>query len=132
MKGGELIREARKRVGLTQRELAERLGTTQAVIARWELGRTSPPFERVVEAIRACGLELSVRITKSDPEHALLVEENLRLSPRDRLNRLTSSRSAMDELAAKVRRREQPRADNQSEVENLEKKLRRRQEKNDL
>jgi hypothetical protein len=38
----------------------------------------------------------------------------------------------MDELAAKVRRKEQPPIDDRSAVENLEEKLRRRQEKNDL
>lgn len=128
MRGGELIREARKRSGLSQQELAERLSTTQAVIARWELGRTSPSFERVVEAIRACGLELSVRITKPDPEHALLVEENLRLSPSQRLDRFTSSRSALKDLATKVQRRADRSRDTRTAVEKVEEKLRRRQD----
>ncbi len=126
MKGGELIREARKRMGLSQRELAERLGTTQAVIARWESGRMSPSFERVVEAIRACGLDLSVRITRPDHEHALLLEENLRLTPEERLERFTSSRSAIDDLVAKVQRKAD-RYPNKSAVEKLEEKLRRSQ-----
>lgn len=124
MKGGELVREARKRAGLSQHELAERLSTSQAVIARWELGRTSPSFERVVEAIRASGLELSVRITKPDPEHALLVEENLRLSPKQRLERFTSSRTALEELAAKVRRNAGA-LERRTAVERVEDKLRR-------
>ncbi len=100
-----MISEARKRAGLSQRELAELIATTQPVIARWEGGRTSPPFQRVVEAIRACGFDLAVRIVARDDEHALLVQENLRLSPKQRLDRLAASRSAIDELAAKVRRR---------------------------
>jgi transcriptional regulator with XRE-family HTH domain len=128
MRGGNLIREARKRARLSQQELAERLSTTQAVIARWELGRTSPSFERVVEAIRACGFDLAVRIVRPDTEHALLVEENLRLSPQERLDRLTSSRSAIEDLAAKVRRGQDRSIDNRSAVEKLEEKLRRRQE----
>ncbi|MBA2724960.1 MAG: helix-turn-helix transcriptional regulator [Actinobacteria bacterium] len=124
MSGGELVREARKRAGLSQRELAERFGTTQAVIARWESGQTSPSFERVVQAIRACGLELSVRITKPDHDHALLIEENLRLSPQQRLERLITSRSAIEELVAKVRRSDQP-SSQRSPAERLEERLRR-------
>ncbi len=105
MQGGELIREARKRAGLSQRALAELMGTTQPVIARWERGRTSPPFGRVVDAIRACGFDLAVRIVTRDDEHALLVQENLRLSPQQRLERLYAGRSAIDKLAAKVTRK---------------------------
>ncbi|MDQ3771054.1 MAG: helix-turn-helix domain-containing protein [Actinomycetota bacterium] len=104
MLGGELIREARKRAGLSQRELAEFMATTQPVIARWESGKSSPSFQRVVAAVRSCGFDLAVRIVARDDEHALLVQENLRLSPKQRLERLTSSRSTIDELAAKVRR----------------------------
>lgn len=105
MNGGELIREARRRAGLTQRELAELLGTAQPVIARWESRRTSPAFDRVVEAIRACGFDLAVRIVARDNEHALWIEQNLSLSPRDRLERLRAGKSAIDDLAAKVSRR---------------------------
>ena len=132
MRGGDLIREARKRAGLSQRELAERLMTTQAVVARWESGRTSTSFDRVLEAVRACGLELSVRITKQDAEHALLVEENLRLSPQERLDRFTSSRTAVDALAAKVQRRQSQPAQGRPAEEELEEKLRRRQGHDDV
>lgn len=127
MRGGDLIREARKRAGLSQQDLAERLGTSQSVIARWELGRTSPSFERVAEAIRACGFELSVRITNPDPEHALLVEENLRLSPKQRLDRMTSSRSALQDLAGKVQRKGDRPVGARSAAEEVEEKLRLRQ-----
>jgi transcriptional regulator with XRE-family HTH domain len=106
MYGGELIREARKRAGLTQRELAELLNTTQPVIARWETGTASPSFERVVEAVRACGFDLAVRIVSRDDEHALWVQQNLRLTPIERLTQFQSGKSAIDRLTAKVTRRE--------------------------
>jgi DNA-binding transcriptional regulator YiaG len=35
----EQIRSIRKRMGMTQEEFAERLGTYQEVISRWERGR---------------------------------------------------------------------------------------------
>lgn len=105
MHGGELIREARKRAGLTQHELAQRLGTTQPVIARWESGRTGVAFRRVVEAIRACGLDLGVRIVTADDQHALLIEDNLRRTPVERLDRLAESQAGIAELVASVRAR---------------------------
>jgi ribosome-binding protein aMBF1 (putative translation factor) len=45
--------EARARAGLTQEELAQRMNTKQAVIARLESGRTKPStrtLERIAEA----------------------------------------------------------------------------------
>ena len=50
MRGGELIREARTRAGLTQTELSERTGRDRSVIARWEQGVISPP----VDSLLAC------------------------------------------------------------------------------
>lgn len=105
MRGGEVIREARKRADLTQRELAELLGTTQAVIARWETGARSPTFERVVAAVRACGFDLSVRIVARDDQHHLLVTEMLKMTPRERLHRVAQSGSAIEHLRSKVRHR---------------------------
>lgn len=104
MHGGELVREARKRAALTQADLAERLGTTQPVVARWESGRSDPSFRRVAEAIRACGFDLAVSIATPDEGHALLIEDNLRFHPADRLRRQVQGQAALAALAAKVRR----------------------------
>jgi DNA-binding transcriptional regulator YiaG len=38
----ENIRELRKHLGLTQREMADRLGTRQQTISEWELGLYQP------------------------------------------------------------------------------------------
>lgn len=105
MHGGELVREARKRAGLTQQDLAERLKTTQPVIARWESGRTSPAFRRVVEAIRACGLDLSVRVVTYDDQHEVLIDRNLRETPPDRLRRQVEGQAGIEKLLAAVGRR---------------------------
>ena len=60
--GPELVREARTRAGLTQAELARRVGTSQPAIARIEAGRSQPSFDRVVELLRACGFDLLVHL----------------------------------------------------------------------
>ena len=100
MQGGEIIREARHRAGLSQKQLAERLGTTQSVITRWETGRRSPTFEALVRAVRACGLDLAITLAAADPDHELMLRENLRLSPAQRLERLTEQVAGLDELAS--------------------------------
>jgi transcriptional regulator with XRE-family HTH domain len=56
--GGDLIREARRRAGLTQTELALRAGTVQPAIARWESGRTAVSLDDVRRLVRLCGFEL--------------------------------------------------------------------------
>ena len=105
MRSGEIVREARRRARLSQRELADLLGTTQPVIARWEAGTSSPAFDRVVEAVRACGLDLAVRVVARDDQHALLVRQNLVLTPAQRLERLRAGRAAVEDMAARAQRR---------------------------
>ena len=58
------IREARDRAGLTQEELAERLGTTQSAVARWEKGDVSPRLDTFERALGACGLTLRLAPTR--------------------------------------------------------------------
>jgi predicted transcriptional regulator len=53
--GNDLLWEARKRASLTQRELAEKAGTTQSAIARIETGHSTPSFDSVVRLVRLCG-----------------------------------------------------------------------------
>lgn len=64
--GADLIVEARRRAGLTQRELAERAGTTQSSIARWESGRSEPSFANVIRLLRLCGFVLDVHLEVYD------------------------------------------------------------------
>jgi transcriptional regulator with XRE-family HTH domain len=64
--GNDLVREARKRARLTQRELAEKAGTTQSAIARLESGKTAPSFDQVLRLVRLCGMDLLVNVQEYD------------------------------------------------------------------
>lgn len=88
MASSTLIREARLRAGLTQTELAERLGTTQSSIARWEGGGSQPSVETLQRIVRACGLELAFSLVVPDEQEARLLDANLELSPEQRLDQL--------------------------------------------
>jgi ribosome-binding protein aMBF1 (putative translation factor) len=58
-----LIR-ARHRAQLTQRELAERMGVTQSVVARLESAEHSPRLDTLAEAARALDCDLDIRFVK--------------------------------------------------------------------
>lgn len=88
---GQLIREARKRAGLTQAELARRAGTTQSVIARLERGVTSPSLERVSHLVEAAGLELRVGIGEAETQDWAAVARNLTLSAEQRWEKAVAS-----------------------------------------
>lgn len=85
--GNDLVREARKRAGLTQQELAERAGTTQSAIARLETGKTSPSFEHVVALIRLCDLDLEVALVEMDSEDMWQAQPLRHLTPAARVER---------------------------------------------
>lgn len=85
MVGGELVREARRRAGLTQRELAERAGTTQSAIARLESGRNSPSFEQVERLLKLCGFSMIVSLATYDDSHLAQAKANLRRTVDERI-----------------------------------------------
>src|SRR5690606_26988255 len=53
---GRAISMARKRAGITQTELARRVGVDQSMVSMWARGRASPPLERILSLDRALGL----------------------------------------------------------------------------
>ncbi len=53
--------EARSKAGLTQQQLAERMHTTQAVIARLESGRSKPSTRTLERVAAATGMKLRIR-----------------------------------------------------------------------
>ncbi len=85
--GAQLIREARKRAGLTQIELAERAGLVQPAIARWEAGRTAVSLDDVVRLIRLCGLDLEFQIVERDDSDMAQANRLTKLSGQQRLDR---------------------------------------------
>lgn len=50
-----LLREARRGAGLTQRELAERAGTSQPAVVRYETGQVVPRADTLERLLRVCG-----------------------------------------------------------------------------
>ena len=57
---------ARARAGLTQEELAERMGTSQSAIARLESGRSRPSTTTLAKLAAATGTKLRVSFVPDD------------------------------------------------------------------
>lgn len=60
---GPILRQARLRAGLTQRELAVRARTSQSVVARIEQGRSDPSTATLTRLLAAAGFELRAELT---------------------------------------------------------------------
>ncbi len=85
---GLLLRDARVRAGLTQRELAQRAGTSQSVVARIELGRSDPSTATLTRLLAAAGFELRAELTPIVVGNTHMLDDVARilsLSPEERL-----------------------------------------------
>lgn len=85
--GNDLVREARKRAGLTQSELAARAGTTQSAVARLESGRPDVSLNDVIRLVRLCGLDVEVAIVPQDDSDVAQAERLAALTGPQRMQR---------------------------------------------
>ncbi|HZI91413.1 MAG TPA: helix-turn-helix transcriptional regulator, partial [Thermoleophilaceae bacterium] len=77
-----LIREARRTAGLTQQDLAGRLGITQGAVAHMERPGSNPTVARLDEVLRATGARLSLTATAhASSIDETLIARSLRMSP---------------------------------------------------
>ena len=98
MRSADLLVAGRRRAGLSQEQLASRIGRTQSTIARWENGYQHPPLESVVEALHACGLELTVGMARYDDSYETLIAGQLLMEPVDRVTRLARRTAGFDPI----------------------------------
>ena len=101
MDPAELVRSTRERLGLSQRRLALRAGTTQAAVSRIERGLVSPTFATLRELMIAMGEEpvlSSRRLPRDwDPAH---MASTLARTPEERLALALSWNGMAGRLAA--------------------------------
>jgi len=84
-----LLKDSRRRAGLTQRQLALRLGVSQAAIAKLERPGANPTVETLAGALRATGHRLALAApTRREGIDESLVRRQLELSPGERLHSL--------------------------------------------
>jgi len=109
MSTGSLIRAARVADGLTQAQLARRLGITQPSVARLEAAGDEVTVATLQRALNAMGraLVLEAQVRPSSVDESLL-REALRLTPGERLERYEAeyadAREWVNEARAQVAR----------------------------
>lgn len=99
---GRILREARGKVGVSQRRLAVRTGIAAPALSRIENGHESPSFERFAVCLEALGFEPTVELrelggSEADPLH---LDAEAGGSPAERLERLFEWMRFGDRLAS--------------------------------
>ena len=61
------LQELRKAAGLSQEELAEKLGVSRQSVSKWELGQAYPETEKIIELSRMYGVSLDVLLKGEEP-----------------------------------------------------------------
>jgi len=97
-----LLRSARRRAGLTQAQLGERAGLSQADVARLERAGSNPTAGTLERLLRATGHRLELR--RLDAVDETQLRERLALTPADRLATFEASQRNLTRLARGARR----------------------------
>jgi transcriptional regulator with XRE-family HTH domain len=91
MTPGQLVRDGRRRHGLTQAQLAARARTSQAAISRIERDLVSPSVETLRTLLDLMGEELVLDARRIDYGHdRTLLRQNLERTPSERIDHGTA------------------------------------------
>lgn len=90
MNAAYLLKRARRRAGLSQRELAQRAGVPQSTVARVELGTLSPRTDTFDRLLRAAGQTIAIEPVLGIGVDRTQIRSRLALTPAERLNRVAA------------------------------------------
>jgi transcriptional regulator with XRE-family HTH domain len=100
---GNIVKRAREAAGLSQAELADRMGTTQSAVARLESRYSNPRVDTLDRAVASTGQRVTVSVDPGFGLDETLIASALRIEPRDRLRRFASSYASARRLSAAAR-----------------------------
>ncbi|EOB3342407.1 helix-turn-helix domain-containing protein [Enterococcus hirae] len=58
MEFGKLLKQERKKMNLTQADLAEQLNVSRSAISNWEIGRNYPDIQTIIDISNVLGVSL--------------------------------------------------------------------------
>lgn len=103
MDAARVLRQARRRAGLTQRGLAERARVPQSQIAKIESGAVVPRVDTLDRLLEACGEGLEALPRPGIGVDRTLARELLELEPAERLRRVAEETARMSRRMAAAR-----------------------------
>jgi transcriptional regulator with XRE-family HTH domain len=104
---GELLSQARKRHGVSQKRLAIRASTTQSAISRIERDRVSPSIDTLRELLYLLGEDLTLRADHRDwAIDRTLIRERFALTAGERIDYGLAFANQVIENSPNVRERE--------------------------
>jgi predicted transcriptional regulator len=104
MDAARVLRQARRRAGLTQRQLASKAGVPQPMVARIESGAVMPRVDTLDRLLEACGEGLESHPRPGRGLDRTGYRELLRTSPRERIRQAAEAASGLARLHEAVRR----------------------------
>jgi predicted transcriptional regulator len=104
MDSARVLRQARRRAGLTQRGLAERARVPQSQIAKIESGAVVPRVDTLDRLLEACGEGLESLPRPGIGVDRTLARELLKLTPADRLRAVAVEAERASRRMAGLRR----------------------------
>lgn len=104
MNAARVLREARRRAGLTQQQLAEKAGIPQSSVARIERGTVVPRVDTLEKLLNECGDALEALPRLGIGIDRTLIHEMLRLSPGDRVRYGAAASRNVQEFLDSIRR----------------------------
>ena len=72
---GEQILQLRKKMGLSQEELAEKLNVTRQTVSKWETNQSTPDFEKIVPLCDVFGITTD-ELLRGKSEHTINMDES--------------------------------------------------------
>ena len=90
-----MLRTARRRARMSQRDLAAAASVPQATVGRIEAGLVSPRADTLARLLRATGHELTIEPRLGDGVDRSLIRDRLRMTPRQRIDLAVEEARAM-------------------------------------
>ena len=77
MTTGQLIKKARRKAGMTQADLAEKLGISYVGISQWENGTRNPKYDTIRRIANALGIEWT-ELVPEEEQAAIVIEHTMK------------------------------------------------------